>query len=175
MQLIYNCQDTIIKHKFTYDTSYSHNNILHSSTDNTSHNESLTRQNLKIPINKVTSHILQKENLQKENSLLQSTYSHNRLSSVTSQPILQKRKEIMQNTISPTILSTKAKDKNITHATSASILSPTSGNIHIATRQQDKHSMTSLTSNYQFHNHTYLDKKTNYLKSIWSDKHYKEK
>ena len=97
MQLIYNCQDTIIKHKFTYDTSYSHNNILHSSTDNTSHNESLTRQNSKISNNKVTSYILQKENI--KNSLLQSTYSYNSLFTVTSQPILQERKESMQNTI----------------------------------------------------------------------------
>ena len=108
----HNSQDTIIKHKSTYDTNYSHNNILHSSTDNTSHKESLTRQNPKISNNKVTSHILQKENI--KNSLLQSTYSHNSLSTVTSQPILQKRKEIMQNTISPTILSTKTKDQKIT-------------------------------------------------------------
>ena len=48
-------------------------------------------------------------------SLPQPIYSHNSLSTVTSQPILQKGKEIMQNTISPTILSTKAKNKNITH------------------------------------------------------------
>ena len=46
----------------------------------------LTRQNSKISNNKITSHILQKENLQKENiknSLLQPTYSHNSLSTVT--------------------------------------------------------------------------------------------
>ena len=54
---------------------------------------------------------------------------------------------------------TKNHTNNITHATSASILSPTFGNIHIATRQQDKHSMTPLTSNYQFNNNTHLDKK----------------
>jgi hypothetical protein len=58
---------------------------------------------------------------------------------------------------------TKNHTNNITHATSDSILSPTSGNIHIATRQQDKHSMTPLTSNYQFNNNTHLDKKQTIL------------
>ena len=145
-----------------------------------------------------TSYTLQKENLQKENiknkstftpcntltSSILSSHSHNR-SLIRQKPkisnnkatshILQKEK-VMQNTIPPNIQTlTKNYTNNITHATSASILSPISDNIHIVTRQQDKHSMTSLTSNYQFHNHTYLDKKTNYPKSIWSDKHYKEK
>jgi hypothetical protein len=43
----HNSQDTIIKHKSTYDTSYRHNNILHSSTDNTSHNGKPNKTKLK--------------------------------------------------------------------------------------------------------------------------------
>ena len=67
-------QDTIIKHKSTYDTRYSHNNILHSSTNNTSHNESLTKQKIKISNHKGTSQKSNTNNafLQKENSSLPS-------------------------------------------------------------------------------------------------------
>jgi hypothetical protein len=190
----HNSQDTIIKHKSTYDTSYSHNNILHSSTDNTSHNESLTRQNPKISNHKETSQKTFPIGLISQNSI----HSHNSLSTITSQPILQKRKENIKNSLSPSTYSyspsqdtspniqplTKNHTNNITHATSVSILSLTSGNIHIATRQQDKHSMTSLTSNYQFNNNTHLDKKQiilsqygqiNTIKKNKKDNNYKDK
>ena len=83
------------------------------------------------------------------------------------------RKENIKNSLPPSIYRyspsqdtppniqplTKKHTNNITHATSASILSLTSDNIQSATRQQDKHSMTSLTSNYQFNNNTHLNKK----------------
>ena len=71
---------------------------------------------------------------------------------------------IMQNTIPPNIQTlTKNYTNNTTHT---NILSPTSDNIHNATRQQDKHSLSSLTSNYQFNNHTYSDKKQTILSQL---------
>jgi hypothetical protein len=167
----HNSQDTIIKHKSTYDTSYSHNNLLHSSIE--------TTKNSPIMPNKTkpkTLHCLQSiyktipKPIRKliKNSLPQPTYSYS--PSQDTPPNIQPL--------------TKNHTNNITHATSASILSPTSGNIHIATRQQDKHSMTPLTSNYQFNNNTHLDKKQtilsqygqiNTIKKNKKDNNYKDK
>ena len=82
---------------------------------------------------------------------------------------------IMQNTIPPNIQTlTKNYTNNTTHI---NILSPTSDNIHNATRQQDKHSLSSLTSNYQFNNHTYSDKKQTILSQYpqKSPMHYSKK
>jgi hypothetical protein len=77
-----NSQDTIIKHKSTYDTSYRHNNTLQLFTDNTSYKGSLTKQNS-----------LQKENFQKENvklSLPPYNYSHSQANPPNGQTLTKK-------------------------------------------------------------------------------------
>jgi hypothetical protein len=129
-------------------------------------NASLTRQKIKISNNKGTSQktntnnaFLQKD-LQKENIKNSSLPSPD---NVSTRPLLNLISQNKTNTFQPTTptlpLLTKNHVNNTTHANSASILSLTSDNIHLATRQQDKHSMTSLTSNYQFNNNTHLAKK----------------
>jgi hypothetical protein len=77
--------------------------------------------------------------------------------------IIQNKTNTFQPTTPTLPLLNQNHANNTTHANSASILSLTSGNILLATKQQDKHSMTSLTSKYQFNNNTHLDKKQNIL------------
>jgi hypothetical protein len=145
-----NSQDTIIKHKSTYDTSYRHNNTLQLFTDNT--NGCLTKQNS-----------LQKENFQKEDvklSLPPYNYSHSQKIPPNGQTLTKKHANNRIHANSSSISS-----DNIPFATTLPLM--VINNI----TQQDKHRMTPLTSNYQFNNNTYLAKKTNYPRS---DKHYKE-
>ena len=162
-EAIYNSQDTIIKNKSTFTShSHSHNSLLHSST--------VTSQKTN------TNNAFLQKNLQKENIKNSSLPSPD---NVSTRPFLSLISQNKTNTFQPTTLTlpllTKNHANNTTHANCASILSLTSGNILLATKQQDKHSMTSLTSKYQCNNNSHLDKKTKYPKSLWSDKHYKEK
>ena len=140
-----------IKHKSTFTShSHSHNSLLHSST--------VTSQKTN------TNNAFLQKNLQKENIKNSSLPSPD---NVSTRPFLSLISQNKTNTFQPTTptlpLLTKNHANNTTHANCASILSLTSSNILLATKQQDKHSMTSLTSKYQCNNNTHLDKKQNIL------------
>ena len=150
----YNSQDTITKHKSTFTShshSHSHNGLLHSST--------VTSQKTN------TNNAFLQKDLQKENIKNSSLPSPNNFST---KPILSLISQNKTNTFQPTTptlpLLTKNHANNTTHANSASILSLTTGNIHLATNHQNniatKQTLLVINHANQQDNKD-LDKKTN--------------